>query len=176
TPAANDSGAPDEGDAFVDPLGEGPVPAAVNLPPACKGSPAADGSALHFDDRSSAWEIDAAHLDVVGNHLEAIDLDADGFPDLLVHMGTNARSDPTQPGNKQLVRVLMNRANDGGGRHFVDATLDSHYGDVRSTASPANGSLRMAHLAVAADVDGDGDVDLFSGTYADPTGPRTDTG
>ena len=63
----------------------------------------------------------------------AADFNADGFPDLLVHMGTNARSDPTQPGNKQLMRVLMNRAKDGGGRHFVDVTVDSHYGRLART-------------------------------------------
>jgi hypothetical protein len=175
---AQDTGTPTDGggDTLVDPLGEGPAPTNVGLAPKCSGTLAADGSALHFSDTSSNWEIDAAHLDVVGNHIEAIDLDADGYPDLLVHMGNQARSDPTQPGNKQLVRVLMNRAKDGGGRHFVDATLASHYGDVRSTATPPAGLLRMAHLAVAADVDGDGDVDLFSGTYVDPTSTSADLG
>lgn len=170
--SSSDRSASAPSDAGIDAFGA--LDAAPSLPPACKGSLAADGSALHFDDRSSSWEIDAAHLDVVGNHIEAIDLDADGFPDLLVHMGTNARSDPSQPGSKQLVRVLMNRPKDGGGRRFVDATIASHYGDVRNTANPAAGMLRTAHLAVAADVDGDGDLDLFSGAYVDPTKPAYD--
>lgn len=165
--------------AAPDPFGDGPKPTPVNLPAACGAELAADGSALHFADRSEAWELDAAHLYVVGNRLEAIDLDGDGFPDLLVHSGAQARSDPSQPGNKQLTRVLMNRAKPGGGRRFIDATVASNYGAVRDGATPANGLVRQEHLAIAADVDGDGDLDLFSGTYTDPTADRTkvpDTG
>ncbi len=158
-----------------DPLGDGPAPTPAGIAAACKGDLAADGAALAFVDASAAWELDKAHLYVVGNHLEAVDLDGDGYPDLLVHSGAQARSDPSQPGNKQLTRVLMNRAKPGGGRRFVDATVDSNYGAVRPDATPANGLLRMEHLAVAADVDNDGDLDLFSGTYTDPTVDRTKT-
>ena len=173
-----DTGAPVDSGADsgrVDPFGEGPAPKHVDLAPSCGGSLAADGSALKFTDKTAAWDMGAAGLDVFGNHLEALDLDADGYPDLLVHSGGSARNDLTLPKNKQGWRILMNRAKAGGGRHFVETTTESGYGAVRPEAAPSNGLLRAAQLAVAADVDNDGDLDLFSGTYVDPTHPETDT-
>ncbi|MFN8549810.1 MAG: hypothetical protein U0263_32760 [Polyangiaceae bacterium] len=57
----------------------------------------------------------------------------------------------------------MNRPGSGSGRTFVDETVASGYGTPRDGAN----ELRAANLVVAADVDNDGDVDLFSGTYTD---------
>ncbi len=157
----------------ADPFGEGPSPTKVALAPACAADLATDGAALAFTDKTAKWELGEGALDVFGNHIEAIDLDADGYPDLLVHTGGSARNDPAAPAKSRGWRVLLNRAKDGGGRHFVEST-DSGYGEIRPDA-PVDGKLRTAQLAVAGDVDGDGDLDLFSGTYVDPTHPETDT-
>jgi enediyne biosynthesis protein E4 len=64
--------------------------------------------------------------------------------------------------------VLMNRPSpDGSGRTFVDATIESNVGAIPGGGSTTE--LRAMHLAAAADVDNDGDLDLFSGTNVDPT-------
>lgn len=137
-------------------------------------APACDvhaSSATSFVDRSVAWGLDAAHLAVNGNRFSAVDLDGDAFPDLVVHaISSNARD--TLSGGPKLVRVLMNRPAPGGGRTFVDATVESGLFRVRD----AEGVLRSAQLATFGDVDGDGDLDAFSGTYVDPGSPSTDPG
>ena len=156
-------------DAGVDPalalLGPGPDPKRVDLAPACG---AVGESALKFERKTPEWGL----TEVRGNHLQAIDLDGDGYPDLLVQNGGSARS---EVGPKQITRVMMNRPRPGGGRMFVDETVASGFGEVRPDAKPANGMLRSSQLVVAADVDNDGDIDLFSGTYVDPTKPETDS-
>ncbi|MEO7096063.1 MAG: hypothetical protein ABI175_22570, partial [Polyangiales bacterium] len=176
TGATDDSGTDVGGDAGpADPFGDGPKPTRVELAPKCGGDLAADGSALKFTDKTAAWDMGEAGLDVFGNHLEALDLDADGYPDLLVHSGGSARNDLALPKKSQGWRILMNRPKAGGGRHFVETTTESGYGAARPDAAPLDGKLRAAQLAVGADVDNDGDIDLFSGTYVDPTHPETDT-
>lgn len=158
-----------------DPLGPGPDPTAVNLAPAC----GATGDAkLGFVRKTDAWDLDDAHLGVRGNHIQALDLDKDGYPDLLIESGGSARSDTSLEGPKQLVRVLMNRPKDGGGRHFVDETAASNYGAARPDVKvPVTGTLlRASQLAVSGDVDNDGDLDVFSGTYVDPSKPMDDVG
>ncbi|MGZ3449733.1 MAG: CRTAC1 family protein [Polyangiales bacterium] len=158
-----------------DPLGPGPAPTAVNLAPAC----GTTGDAkLGFVRKTDAWDLDDAHLGVRGNHIQAIDLDHDGYPDLLIESGGSARSDTSLAGPQQLVRVLMNRPKDGGGRHFVDETAASNYGIARTDVKvPTTGTLlRASQLAVAGDVDNDGDLDVFSGVYVDPSKPDADVG
>jgi hypothetical protein len=181
SPPAEDTGPSDDSgidaiaDSGTDPFGDGPAPTHVDLAPKCGGALASDGSALKFSDQTAKWDMGADGLDVFGNHLEALDLDADGYPDLLVHSGGSARNDTSLPKKQWGWRVLMNRPKDGGGRHFVETTVESGYGAARPDAAPLDGKLRAAQLAVGADVDNDGDIDLFSGTYVDPTHPETDT-
>jgi hypothetical protein len=132
--------------------------------------------ATAFAEASDKWGIGVAGLHLLGNRLSAADLDGDGYPDLIVHKGGgNTRTviaDAQADSTKWLYRVLMNRPGPGGkGRQFVDATLDSHYGDIPGGSTT---ELRSAQLAIAADVDNDGDLDLFSGSYTDPTAdPKT---
>ncbi len=85
---------------------------------------------------------------------------------------TNKRDDTTLP---RTTWVLMNRPNGSGGRTFIDATLDSGLFQVRGGGATAT-QLRSANVASVGDVDNDGDLDVFSGTYVDPTNPTTDTG
>lgn len=153
-------------------LGEGPEPVDAKLAGTCA-SPAA--RPLAFTDETARWKLNDANLAVRGNMLEAADLDGDGYPDLLVHRAGTTRSDPSKPGSEQLVRVLMNRPAEGGGRTFEDATVASNYGALR-VAGVAPGLLRQATFAATADVDNDGDLDIVSGLTLDGTKPELDLG
>lgn len=155
-------------DAGVDPLtavlGEGPAATKLTLAPACGD---VGDAQLKFERKTDEWGLKA----IRGTHLAAVDLDRDGYPDLIVTNGGSARS---EIGDKQITRILMNRPRTGG-RQFVDETVMSGFGVVRPDAKPAEGKLRSTQLVIAADVDNDGDLDLFSGTYVDPTKPDTDS-
>src|SRR5688572_28867897 len=109
-PASN---TPDTG---VDPLvalpGEGPAPKNVAMAPACGDI---NDAALKFERKTEDWGL----KEVRGTHLSAVDLDRDGYPDLLVTSGGSARS---EVGAKQITRLMMNRPRAGGGRQFVEET------------------------------------------------------
>ncbi|MBI5529153.1 MAG: VCBS repeat-containing protein [Deltaproteobacteria bacterium] len=110
---------------------------------------------------------------VAGNRIMSVDLDSDYYPDLIVHKVTgNEREDRTADPPKVYRYVMRNRIRESFG--FEDATLASKYGQRRDDQPALD---RVAHLAVAADVNNDGTLDLFSGSYLnlDGTAPP-DTG
>ncbi len=94
---------------------------------------------------------------VLGRRVTFGDLDGDGYPDFVaVQTGVT----------KNLQHLYMNRPNPSGGRMFVDTTAESGITKNR------DGSDGQTALMVAfGDVDGDGDLDMFSGSYSQqPTG------
>jgi hypothetical protein len=131
----------------------GDVPADV-LPPAnCK----TPGALANANERAWFTDItaDSGLADVQAIRSTSGDLDGDGLPDLIFHWTGSKRDTPAMP----MKRVFMNR----GGGHFEETTASS--GLLDSREGPNTG--RMSHIAVLADVDNDGDLDLFDGTYAD---------
>lgn len=119
-----------------------------------------------FADTSDTWQLGDEGLKVRGNRLTVADLDGDGYPDLVVHaVSSNVRQLQQPDGGARLVWQLMNRKGPDGLRRFVDETGNGLF-QVRGGS---DSHYRAAHLAVFGDVDNDGDLDAFSGTYDDPS-------
>ena len=114
-----------------------------------------------YIERSAKYALDEEHLDVLGNRLVAVDLDGDFYPELIVHKGGSHNRD--DPGNGTFERRILANRPGTGGRTFEDITVESNYGIIPGTTDLG----RAAHLAVFADVDNDGDLDAFSGTFCD---------
>ncbi len=138
------------------------------VPPRVCREPVTLGRGPHFYQATLEAGFDRDHLYVLGNVMASADLDGDGYPDLLIHRGSNGRRDDPEvdPPQAWQKRVLMNRPGPTG-RTFVDATLESEYGRTRDDS----GLGRAASFAVIADVDNDGDNDVFSvAMISDDTG------
>ncbi len=129
-------------------------PASPAAPPAiCK--PHADlPQTAYFQEVTAAVGV----TDVIGIRISSADLDGDGLPDLVFHGTGQARDDLTK--GTLLRRVFMNK-----GGTFVDTTKESGLLDSRDGA----GTGRLGHMAVFADVDNDGDIDIYEGVYSDGT-------
>jgi len=122
-----------------------------------------------FRDVTADWD-----LDVLGGRVAVADLDGDGYVDLIVHkIGNHDRADFTADAKTWPYHILMNRDDGTGHRQFVDRTVDSNYGALRT---PVAGTGRSAQFAIFADLDDDGDLDALSGTYSDRNAPDTDPG
>ncbi len=118
-----------------------------------------------FADTTDTWNLGDDGLKLRGNRLTVADLDGDQFPDLVVHaVSSNTRQLQQPDGGARLVWQLMNRPGPDGHRRFVDETGNGLF-QVREGSAT---QYRAAHLAVFGDVDNDGDLDAFSGTYDDP--------
>lgn len=135
-------------------------------PEVCDGH--AVSSTLSFIDRTPEWGL----VGVAGGRVTSGDVNGDGYPDLLVHnFYPGCSPAPCAPEREVIGQgtrrtyLLINEPGPGGGRIFVDRTFESGF------TAPADGStteLKSSQLAALADVDSDGDMDIFSGTWNEP--------
>lgn len=115
---------------------------------------------LYFTEESEKMNLKEK---VLGIRLASLDLDNDNYPDLIVHrVNSNTRDDLTKTPPWYQKRLLLNRIKEN--RGFIDFTLESGYGQTRGDGSSL---IRAANFAIGADVDNNGTLDLFSGTYTD---------
>jgi len=102
-----------------------------------------------------------------GYRVSVVDYDGDGWPDLLVRNGGGEDTfDPEGTRRKWLLR------NDGAGA-FVDVTAESGILAPRLPGDPL--AARAGEVTAAADVDNDGDMDVFFGKTVDEPGPDLET-
>ncbi|HEY2365135.1 MAG TPA: VCBS repeat-containing protein, partial [Polyangiaceae bacterium] len=118
-----------------------------------------------FTDASAAFGLS----NVAMSSFYSADLDHDGYPDLVLLTGSQKRG--TVGSATPDVLVLMNRAAAGGGRTFVDETQQSGLFQTRDASTT---ETRVSDLVAFADVDGDGNLDAFSGINFDPANPVPD--
>lgn len=114
------------------------------------GSRWAPGTAA-FREVTEAWGL----MGVEGTRLAVGDIDGDGWPDVFVRRGGNGSDDFSEEGTR---RSWLLR-NTGGGR-FEDVTIAS---GVRATRVDESGLGRPGEVVAFADVDNDGDLDLYTG-------------
>jgi hypothetical protein len=119
----------------------------------------------HFTDSSAALGLS----NVAMSGFYSADIDHDGYPDLVLLTGSQKRG--TVGSATPDVLVLMNRPSTGGGRTFVDETQTSGLFQTRDASTT---ETRVSDLVAFADVDGDGNLDAFSGINFDPANPVSD--
>ncbi|MFT3711263.1 MAG: CRTAC1 family protein [Archangium sp.] len=135
----------------------------------------ANETGTRFADATENWNLGFAGMKLSGNRISVADLDSDGYPDLIVHAVTSnlAQQKDLPDAGRRLVWQLMNRPSPDGHRWFVDETATGGFFEVPGGSDTR---YRSAQLAVFGDIDNDGDLDAYSGTYVDPTKPETDPG
>ncbi|MBU1221132.1 CRTAC1 family protein [Myxococcota bacterium] len=137
-----------------------------NLPlPRCHANSSTE---IEFTDVSSEVLIDPENLHLLGNRMAAVDINGDGWHDIIVHKGNGAnRDEVSTEEHMRGKRVLLNSEDPlvPGKRIFVDFTSESGYDLIPGT----NERGRGASFAVAGDFNNDGNLDLLSGVYASIT-------
>lgn len=132
------------------------------------------GKEPFFKDISKDMGLGLGALNAFGNRISSVDLNGDGYPDLVMHATNNhTRDDLTSDPPKRYRWILMNRPapNDPKKRVYVDETEKSGY-----IKMVGGGQGRVSHFAIFADVNNDGHVDIFSAVYMDPNAPDKDSG
>ncbi|MFO7563799.1 MAG: CRTAC1 family protein [Enhygromyxa sp.] len=124
--------------------------------PVCGNLPPWSPGAKIFEEATEAWGL----LGVEGTRLSVIDFDGDGRADLLVRRGGTRAEDFS--GETRHTWLLRNT-----GEGFEDVTEAS--GLLTPRQALGGGVGRPAEVMVSADVDNDGDLDIFTGiSTADP--------
>jgi len=95
--------------------------------------------------------------DVIGYRLNIADLNGDGYPDILAHHPLNHGTGDVL--NKDY--LYLNVPADGGGRQFIDYTEES---GIRANRQGTTDG-RHSDSGIFADVDNDGDLDIFTLVY-----------
>ena len=134
-------------------------------PPVCTAGTLWQVGTPIFEEITAAAVADAGG--VAGYRVSIVDYDGDGAPDLLVRNGGGEDTlDPEGTRRKWLLR------NDGAGI-FTDVTAES--GILASRLSADLASARPGEVTAAADVDNDGDIDVFFGTTVNEPGHDMET-
>lgn len=115
-----------------------------------------------FREVTADWGLEA--IGVEGFRLSVTDLDGDGWADLLVRSGEGA--DDFAPDGARFTWALRNT---GGG--FEDVTEDSGLRARRDGATPG----RAGEVVASADVDNDGDLDVFTAHRVDAPAVDSET-
>ncbi|HLT37210.1 MAG TPA: CRTAC1 family protein [Enhygromyxa sp.] len=125
--------------------------------PICGDQPPWSPGTKLFEEATEAWGLTG----IEGTRLVVTDLDHDGRADLLIRRGGTLADDFNEP-----VRNTWLLRNTGDG--FEDVTLAS--GLLTPRQPLAAGIGRPAEVVASADVDNDGDLDVFTGiSTGDPT-------
>ena len=131
---------------------------ATCVEPVCAAQGAWAPGSSAFTEVTDAWGL----AGVEGARLSVTDLDADGWADLFVRRG-GTRSDDFDAGTRHTWLLR----NVGGGGGFEDVTESS--GVLATRQGLGAGVGRPAEIIASADVDNDGDLDIFTGiTTTDP--------
>ncbi len=109
-----------------------------------------------FRDATDAWGM--TDLNVLGHQINVTDLEGDGFADLIVH--TEGGHDDFVEGGERVTWVLRNT-----GAGFEDVTESSNF-RVRRDPAPGETWGRQGTIMASADVDNDGDVDVYTAHWA----------
>lgn len=119
-----------------------------------------------FREGTSDWGLEA--LEVTGTRISAVDVDGDGWPDLLIRQVGGATTEAAD--GPPRFRYLRNNQRGG----FEDLTLES--GLVQTRSSEGDNLRRGAEVVAAADVTNNGLLDLYLGLPThDPALARGET-
>ncbi len=126
----------------------------ANVARICRSGRGWDPGQPAFVDRTAEWGLEG----LTGNNFGVADIDGDGWSDLVLNAGSAY--------DRQSGHVFLNQAVSGR-RSFVDHSSGAHLYDVRGSSETG----RSVNLVRLGDVDGDGDVDAFTGTFMYLTDP-----
>ena len=136
----------------------GPVSRCVDAVPWVQGTPI-------FRDATLDWGF--GELAVVGYLVHVTELDGDGWPDLIIHHEGGV--DDFSPGGGRVTHVLRNL----GGQGFEDVTVASGFRARRIDEGLSLG--RGGQMIGSADVDNDGDLDIFTAGRFEEVTPTSDS-